>query len=110
MEGEAMARTVSKADYVARSSSKPSRGRPKGATTGNTVVVETIPAGCPHCGCTRRKSLRIVREREIGGVSPAGHPRTHIVWRRCQCDSCHGYFTEMAHENRPAEETSAEAS
>jgi hypothetical protein len=77
------------------------RGRPVGSKTGaNQEVVETIPAACPHCGHTRRKCLRIVRERAIGGVSPAGHPRTHIIWRRVQCDSCRGYFVEMSHENR----------
>jgi hypothetical protein len=75
-------------------------GRPLGSRTEQGEVVETIPASCPHCGHTGRKSLRVLREQEYGGRSPSGHPRTHIIWRRCQCDHCHGYFVEMCHENR----------
>lgn len=82
------------------SKSTRSRGRPTGSKTVPNEVVETVPAVCPHCGATRRKSLRIVKEQAHGGTSPAGHPRTHIVWRRCQCDGCKGYFVEMCHENR----------
>jgi hypothetical protein len=76
------------------------RGRPLGAKSQKTEVVEKIPAACPHCHATGHKVLRIAKEMEHGGLSPSGNPRTHIVWRRCQCDHCGGYFVEMSHENR----------
>ena len=76
------------------------RGRPQGSLSTKNEIVETVPANCPHCGKTGRKVLRIAKELEHGGFSPAGHPRTHIVWRRCQCDHCQSYFIEMSHEQR----------
>ena len=78
------------------------RGRPAGSKNHPCEVVETVPAACPHCGSTEREVIRIVKEMEYGGTSPAGHQRTHIVWRRCQCATCRGYFIEMRHENRAA--------
>lgn len=76
------------------------RGRPEGRPNSPHLVVDLVPAHCPHCQSTDRKTIRIIREQEAVGTSPAGSPRTHIVWRRVRCDHCRAYFTEMVHENR----------
>lgn len=76
------------------------RGRPEGTRNSPHKVVEVVPGQCPHCHSTDRESIRVINEREMPGTSPAGSPRTHIVWRRVRCKACEAYYTEMQHENR----------
>jgi hypothetical protein len=85
---------------MAAAETRRGRGRPEGSKSTPSEIVETIPASCPHCGSTERHVLCKVKEMAHGGNSPSGHARTHIVWRRCRCDLCRGYFVEMSHENR----------
>lgn len=64
------------------------------------TVVQVIPAGCPRCGSTRRRVLRISATREMPGTTPTGQERTHIVWRRVRCDVCGQHYAEQTHEHR----------
>lgn len=75
-------------------------GRPAGSRNLGSPVVAMIPSACPHCKCTERESVRIIRERQISGEAPNGQPRTHIVWRRVRCRGCRAYFIEQEHQNR----------
>jgi hypothetical protein len=76
------------------------KGRPAGTRNAEFTVVPNILAACPSCQSTERESVRIVIERHIPGISPAGKPRTHIVWRRVRCKNCKRYYIEQEHQNR----------
>jgi len=83
-----------------KSTRKSKAGRPPGRPNDPPAVVETIHAACPSCQSTDKERIRIINEQAHAGLSPAGHERTHIVWRRCRCKSCERYYVEISHENR----------
>lgn len=80
-------------------STKP--GRPPGRT--NDAVLQTTAAisRCPKCGSTERVPYYNRRERAIAGVTPEGHPYTHVVWRRTRCENCGQVRDDRTYEQRP---------
>ena len=68
-------------------------GRPKGSQSTTTVYV-TNPR-CEKCQSTKKKVLRIVRDRSVSETDDKGRPYNRVVWRRVQCANCGQHRVEI---------------
>jgi len=68
-------------------------GRPKGSKPTTAVCVTNTR--CGKCQSTRKKVLRIVKERPFSGTDDKGHPYNRVVWRRVQCANCGQHRVEI---------------
>lgn len=75
------------------------RGRPAGATN-ITDIVPAEPSRCTVCGSTDREAYSNYTDLEQHGVTSAGKPFTHIVWRSTRCRACGQARRDITHENR----------
>ncbi len=68
-------------------------GRPKGSK--NAEVVRVANTRCGKCQSTKKKAIRIVRERPYSGTDDKGRPYNRMVWRRVQCANCGQHRVEI---------------
>lgn len=76
-------------------------GRPAGSPNEQAVQTTVPISRCPKCGSTERVPYYNRRERAISGVTPDGHPYTHVVWRRTRCENCGQVRDDRTYEQRP---------
>lgn len=60
-------------------------GRPRGAKSWPSIVIEDRPPGCPRCDSTARYVVRIVRRDTLAGDGRRRLVRRRVVCRDCGC-------------------------
>ena len=78
---------------MAKTTTKRRPGRPKGSK--GAAVIRVANSRCGTCQSTKKKALRIVRERPISGTDDKGRPYNRVVWRRVQCVNCGQHRVEI---------------
>lgn len=79
--------------------SKPSTRKGKPNVARPVTVCEL--ARCPHCDTTDGpRSQGNKDEKQIDGQRPDGKLYNWVVWRRCKCLNCGGYFMSITYEHR----------
>ncbi len=68
-------------------------GRPKGSK--DSIPVYVTNTRCRKCHSTRKRTLRIIRQRPLSGTDDNGGPYNRVVWRRVQCANCGQHRVEI---------------
>lgn len=78
---------------MAKTTTRRKPGRPKGSR--GTATMHGANTRCPQCRCTRKRAIRIVKERPAAGIDTSGCPYNRVVWRRVQCVNCDRHGVEI---------------
>jgi len=89
---------------MAKTATKRRPRRPKGSKP--TRAVRVTNTRCGKCQSTKKKAIRIVKERPISGIDDKGRPYNRMVWRRVRCANCGQQRVEIErhYEGTPYEE------
>ena len=68
-------------------------GRPEASR--NTEAVRVTNTRCGKCQSTKKKAIRIVKERPISGTDDKRRPYNRMVWRGVQCANCGQHRVEI---------------